>query len=230
MVKRRWLVGAAWAVAAVLLAVAGVGALVVVAGDQQPPPPATSGSDPSSGRQVAPPRAAPQPPVEDTADRVAGQLLPESQPVRLRIPAIGVDAGVVRLGVDGAGAMEVPGDPADAGWFTGAASPGALGPAVIAAHVTWDREPAAFFRLTELRSGDRVEVVRQDGLVAVFEIRRVISVAKSRFPTREVYGPTDHAALRLITCTGRYDQDQARYDDNAVAFASLVAVRQAGTS
>ena len=34
--------------------------------------------------------------------------------------------------------MEVPKDPALAGWFVRGASPGALGPAVIAGHVTWD--------------------------------------------------------------------------------------------
>jgi sortase (surface protein transpeptidase) len=144
----------------------------------------------------------------------------------LRIPRIGVESQLVRLGLDGARAMEVPGDPGEAGWYTKGPTPGALGPAVIAGHLTWAREPAIFFRLGELRRGDRVEVLRQDGRTAIFAIRRVVRVSKSRFPTDAVYGPTDHAALRLITCGGRYDDDRARYDDNVVVFAAMVDVRE----
>ena len=47
--------------------------------------------------------------------------------------------------------------PAVAGWFTRGAAPGALGPAVIAGHVTWNG-PAVFYRLNTLRQGDQVTV------------------------------------------------------------------------
>ena len=45
---------------------------------------------------------------------------------------------------------------------------------------------------------------------------------KSQFPTRLVYGNTDHAALRLITCGGPFDS-AGHYRDNVVVLASLVA-------
>ena len=48
--------------------------------------------------------------------------------------------------------------------------------------------------------------------------------SKSRFPTRAVYGPIDHAGLRLITCGGTYDAARSRYLDNVVVFARLQAV------
>lgn len=220
-----------------LLAVAGVVVLVVASGvGRVSPPPAPAPSPPVEGQGVrpAPPPAPPQQPsptpVEDTDDRVSGPLLPQSEPVGLRIPAIDVRSRVVPLGLDAAGAMEVPADPADVGWYTGAPTPGALGPAVLAGHVTWDRVPAVFFRLAGLERGDRIHVTRRDGLTAVFEVREVTVVAKSRFPTRRVYGATDHAALRLITCAGRYDVDRARYADNAVVSAALVAVRRPAVS
>jgi len=237
MLERRWAVGAGvgGAVASGALALAGVGALVLAVGSQEPRAPAvpavSAPQDPSSGQTAG---LAPSPPSdpastspsEDNADRINGLLLPEADPLRLRIPGIGVATGLVDLGVDTAGAMEVPADPDDAGWYTLAPRPGALGPAVIAGHVTWNREPAVFFRLGELRRGDAVEVLRADGRTAVFEVRRVARFAKSTFPTRAVYGPTDHAALRLITCGGRYDEGRASYDDNVVVFAALVAVRR----
>jgi sortase (surface protein transpeptidase) len=121
--------------------------------------------------------------------------------------------------------MEVPQDPAVAGWFSGGPAPGALGPAVIAGHVTWDGAPAVFHRLGTMRRGDQVTVTRKDGKTAVFTATRVARFSKSQFPSRAIYGPIDHAGLRLITCGGTYDAARHRYLDNVVVFARLEAVR-----
>ena len=45
---------------------------------------------------------------------------------------------------------------------------------------------------------------------------------KDHFPTQLVYGNTDHAALRLITCGGSFDFSTGHYLDNVVVFATLV--------
>ena len=123
----------------------------------------------------------------------------------------------------------MPEDPADPGWFTGAPTPGALGPAVIAGHVTWDGDPAVFHRLGAMRRGDHVSVTRKDGNTAIFTVTRVDQFSKSRFPSQAVYGPIDHAGLRLITCGGTYDAARNRYLDNVVVFARLKEVRGPGS-
>jgi hypothetical protein len=123
--------------------------------------------------------------------------------------------------------MEVPDASQDVGWFTGAPTPGALGPAIVVGHVTWDRLPAVFYRLGELRPGDVVRIVRRDRRVAVFTVTAVDSYPKSRFPTRAVYGATDHAGLRMITCGGEFDEAASRYVDNVVVFARLTKVVRA---
>jgi hypothetical protein len=117
--------------------------------------------------------------------------------------------------------MEVPGDPARAGWYTLGPTPGALGPAVIAGHVTWNRLPAVFFDLATLRPGDLVRVERADHRAAVFTITRVEQYQKAEFPTRQVFGAIDYAGLRLITCAGDFDSSARRYTDNVVVFARL---------
>jgi hypothetical protein len=159
----------------------------------------------------------------DLRDKVTGLVLPESDPVALSIPKIGVHSKLVELRLKGDGEMDTP-EPDVAGWFTQGAAPGALGPAVIAGHVTWNR-PAVFYRLKTLRQGDQVSVSRKDGKTAVFTVSRVDRFSKSRFPTRAVYGPIDHAGLRLITCDGTYDAATRAYPDNTVVFARLTAVR-----
>ena len=157
-------------------------------------------------------------------DHVTGPVLPESDPVVVSIPRINVQSALVSLGLDSSGEMGVPPDPAVAGWFSRGPTPGALGPAVIAAHVTWNGTPGVFYRLGKLRSGDRVTVTRKDGTTAVFVVSKVAQYPKERFPSREVYGAIDHAGLRLITCAGSYDESRHSYEDNIVAFARLIEV------
>jgi sortase (surface protein transpeptidase) len=136
------------------------------------------------------------------------------------IPAIGVDAALVGLGLDKAGALEVPARFDVAGWWTGGARPGERGPAVIAGHVDSKTGPAIFYRLGALRPGDRVIVRRRDGSSVRFRVRSIARYAKRRFPTRRVYGPTRTAELRLITCSWTFDRDAGHYLDNTVVYAA----------
>ena len=183
--------------------------------------PSTSSSAPP------PPSERPAAGADQTAlrDKTKGLVLPESEPMAVSIPRIGVRSTLVDLGFDTDGAMEVPQDPADAGWFSPGPAPGSLGPAVIAGHVTWEGARGVFYRLGTLRRGDEVTVTRKDGKTAVFTVTRVARFSKSRFPSRAVYGRIDHAGLRLITCGGTYDAVRHRYSENIVVFAKLEAVR-----
>lgn len=148
--------------------------------------------------------------------------MPAAAPVRLQIPSIGVDSELVSLGLQADGTLEVPSSGFPAGWYTGAPTPGELGPAIIAGHVDWGGRPGVFFDLRELSSGDEVAITRQDGSMARFRITRVERFDKDEFPTQAVYGDLDHAGLRLITCTGAFDREMRSYEDNLVVFAELV--------
>ena len=156
-------------------------------------------------------------------DNITGPVLAESDPTEISIPGLGVRSHLIDLGVDAKGAMDVPRDGALAGWYTLGPTPGALGPAVIAGHVDLNGGPAVFYRLGTMRVGDRVWVSRADGRTAIFSVTKVAKYAKSAFPTGAVFGRTDHAGLRLITCGGAFDQSTQHYADNVVVFAKLVA-------
>ena len=90
---------------------------------------------------------------------------------------------------------------------------------MVAGHVDTRTGPAVFARLSELRAGDRIWVVRRDGSRVRFVVRRSARYAKARFPTARVYGPTRGAALRLITCSGTFDRASDHYLDNTVVYA-----------
>ncbi len=141
-------------------------------------------------------------------------------PVRVTIPAIEVDAPLVRLGLTGAGALQVPTRAATAGWYTGSPVPGSTGPAVIAGHVHWSGIRAVFARLADLRPGERIGVALSDGTRSTFVVDRVATYAKNQFPTDLVYGFTRARALRLITCGG-FDPVARAYEANVIVFATL---------
>ena len=159
--------------------------------------------------------------------------LPRSRPASLDIPAIGVRSVVHALGQTDSGGLETPAvGPTynDAAWYRYSPAPGSLGPSILLGHVDSAAEgPSVFFRLGELRKGDRVRVTRADGTVAVFAVDRVRRYAKDDFPTRLVYSDTDHAALRIVTCGGAFDDVSGHYLDNVVVFASLIGSGPAAT-
>ena len=148
---------------------------------------------------------------------------PPSAPVSIRIDAIGASAPVDPLGLNADGSLEVPTDYARAGYYTGRPPPGAVGPAIIVAHVDSKTGPAVFYRLRDLKTGDDVVVVRADGSEVVFVVDRVEQHPKDAFPTEAVYGATPDATLRLITCGGSFDRSARHYRDNLVAFAHYKA-------
>lgn len=153
--------------------------------------------------------------------------LPRSEPSRIQIPAIGVDSDLMDLGLRPDGSLQTPPEGFPAGWYTGASTPGELGPAIIAGHVDWNGEAGVFFRLRDMQPGDEILVARADGSTAVFRVAQVESFAKSDFPTELVYGPLPYAGLRLITCGGSFDRQTHHYVDNVVVFAELVGYHNA---
>jgi sortase (surface protein transpeptidase) len=176
-------------------------------------------------RAVPPSLAAP--PSVAAPSRAASSVsslpaIPRTVPLRLVIPAIGVDAAVVPEGTDSTGALQVPPltAPNLAGWWDGGAAPGQDGPAVIAGHVDSAQAGAlVFWNLRLLKPGDTVTV---DPSGVTFAVTAVTQVAKTSFPTSEVYGPTPGPELRLVTCGGTFDSATGHYLSNLIVYATEV--------
>lgn len=179
-------------------------------------PPGSLVSSPAVSPSASPTPAAP----------ATGREHPEAtgiRPVRVRITAIGVAAPVIDLGLNDDDTLEAPEAFDQAGWWTGGAAPGADGPAVVAGHVDSHAGPGVFYRLRELRPGDRIELRDRDGRVVRFAVDRLEQHPKDDFPTAAVYGDTARPTLRLITCGGAFDRSVRSYIDNVIVYASLVA-------
>ena len=145
---------------------------------------------------------------------------PAASPESLTIPQIGVNTRLIALGLTAQGAIQVPTTTTVAGWYTHSPLPGTVGPAIILGHIDSYRGPGVFFRLAELRPGDRIYVHRSDDSMASFRVTEVRTYPKDQFPTQSVYGPTPDAELRLITCGGAFDSASGHYLSNIVVYAT----------
>ncbi len=163
--------------------------------------------------------------AETTEPKIADVkvAMSRSEPIRLRISKIAVDAAFTSLGKKVDDTIEVPGKPDIVGWYTKAPTPGELGPAIVIGHVDRPGGPAVFWRLRELVPGDTFEIDRADGSTAAFRVDEVKQVSQSSFPTEEVYGNIDYAGIRLITCGGTWNRTIRKYSHNTIVYGSLIA-------
>lgn len=168
-------------------------------------------------------RAAVTAPAAPPKSHTTDLALPRSEPVRISIPEIAVDAPFTPLAIGPSGQLNAPPPEDDnlVGWFADGATPGERGTAIVAGHVDTKTGPAVFLRLDNLKKGSTVNITRKDGVVATFKVDSVETFSKAAFPSDRVYSDTPTPQLRLITCGGAYDKAKQDYVDNVVAFAHL---------
>ncbi|MGB3827524.1 MAG: class F sortase [Ornithinimicrobium sp.] len=179
----------------------------------------------------APARSAMEQTVAQAAQRILGDAeapepLAQSLPATMDIPSVDIESDLHPVGKNKDGTLEVPSGPLydQAAWYDGSPTPGELGPSVLLGHVTSQGStPSIFFELGATSVGDVVEVGREDGSTAIFEVYAVDSYPKDQFPTDLVYGNTETPELRVITCGGDYDADERAHVDNIVVYARLTA-------
>lgn len=190
----------------------------------------SSGSAPSSDQSSADPAQGGTEVTDDSQEPTNGseseaqpQAMNASDPVSVSAPGIAMESELMDLGIQDDGKVEVPpfdaGSPA--GWYTHGPTPGETGPAVLLGHLNaMGGGPGIFAQLPQMEVGDTIEVARSDGSMARFTVYRTDQFVKDDFPTLDVYGNTDEAELRLITCDN-LNQDTGLLEDNVVVYATL---------
>jgi sortase (surface protein transpeptidase) len=128
-------------------------------------------------------------------------------PVRIGIPAIGVDADIEWVAIED-GVMEVPSDPWEVGWYPHFGAPGSEGNVVMAGHVDWwGYGPTVFADLGLLGPGDEVVITGEDGSEFDYVVTETwtVDATSSKDDVRRVLDPGTGEWLTLITCAGDFD-------------------------
>jgi len=184
------------------------------------PAPAPAGAGAPSASPT--PTAAPTPLVDvPIVDSAIAPSRPAVPPVRVQVETVGIDMEVVPVGVESGGFMELPENPAIAGWYRFGPDPWSPdGNTVVSAHIDAPEYPIGpFARLRDLASGAEVSVTGADGSTAAYRVVSVTYYPKQDLPTEELFAREGTQSLVLITCGGAFDRNTGRYADNVVAVA-----------
>jgi hypothetical protein len=141
--------------------------------------------------------------------------------VRVRLGRLGIDAGVVPVGIDlETGALGLPSKLERVGWWRDGSGPGApRGSILIAGHVdSAEGGIGAFFALRRARAGDVVELDGTPGRTRSFRVATVRAYPKQKLPV-SLFSRKGPARLVLVTCGGPFDRATGHYPYNVVVTA-----------
>ena len=170
-----------------------------------------------------------RPAPEDLSGRPAETIrhTPLGGDWRVAIPAIGVDASIVAVGLEPDGSMGAPDEPDVVGWYRHGPAPGERGNVLLDGHVDWTNRQTGvpffgvFWYLKNLNPGARV-IVSDGAQEWVYEVTE-----KKRYRYDDPAGisvlqPADDSRLTMITCGGNFNRATRTYDTREIVIARLV--------
>lgn len=138
-------------------------------------------------------------------------------PVRVIIPAIGLNASIADMGIAADGTLDVPSPRStQVGWYQDGTVPGDTGSAVFDAHVV-----AAFKNLHKVKAGEDVYVTTTASTTLHFKIESTQTYKLSDLSPQLLFSQNDAKRLNLITCAG-VNLGGGNYSERFVVFAVLV--------
>ena len=162
-------------------------------------------------------------PVEATGSApITSDIQQVGVPVYLQIPSIQVAATVEPVGITREGAMDVPQDPNDVGWYKLGPKPGEKGSAVIDGHLDGEEGLIAVFKdLDKVEVGGIVETKDASNKILKFVVRdkKLYDVAAD---TTAIFKKDDGIYLNIITCAGDWDKRAHNYTKRLVVFTELM--------
>ncbi len=187
-------------------------------------------SVPTAAEQTQPQAAGTTPalPAESSSIPIR-QATPEAAaavpaPVRVQVEGTGIDLEVVPVGVEDNGAMTIPDNHVQAGWYEYGPAPGSdEGSSVLAAHVDSQTEVLPIAGLKNVTPGTRVIVTREDGSQIVYQAQQVENIAKRSLDGHSLFNRTGDHVLKLVTCGGKWLDTENDYEDNVVLTATPVS-------
>ncbi len=136
-------------------------------------------------------------------------------PVRLQIPAIGIDAPVVPVSLDVHNAMNVPPDAATVGWYALGTLPSATGSAVFSGHLdTVLGTRGVFWNLHLVQPGDVLLITTKSGATLRFIVQSQHIYPYNKAPIQKIFADPSGRFLNLITCNGIWNR--TTYDKRLV--------------
>jgi sortase A len=182
--------------------------------NSQPEPPSgalTSKSAPSS--------------IKPSKQAVVSYTVQPTNPKYIAIPAIGIsNTRVLNLGLTSSGAIAVPDNIYDTGWYDGSSKPGQAGAMFIYGHVSSWTADGVFYNLKKLKSGGTITITRGDNKTYTYQVVSTKVYPYNDVNMSQVLAPvnSNKPGLNLMTCTGQVIKGTSEFNERLVVFTSLV--------
>lgn len=138
----------------------------------------------------------------------------------LKIPKIGVNVFLEKVGITTNGILDVPKNFINAGLYALWPFPWEKGNAVIDGHYGWiNKKWAVFNNLYKLKKWDNIYVYDSKWNIIIFVVN-IIKIYKQNENTTDIFNSNDSKAhLNIITCQWIWDKYKKSYPNRLVVFA-----------
>ncbi len=168
-----------------------------------------------------------RPTLSSAITELSSTNLPEATPniglpIKLIIPKISVDTSIESVSLDAKGNMDVPKDADQVGWYNLGYKPGQKGSAVLAGHL--DRangKPAIFYKLNDLKPKDEITIIDEYQQKYTYIVTDINTYNTNEFPLDEIFAANDKTRLNLITCAGKFNNQNQNYSHRTVVKTEL---------
>lgn len=193
----------------------------VAPGDAEKPSSTHSAiADSSTQQPTTKPTSRPtqQPTTPDAGPPAATRPAP---PVAISLPALGVlEAPVDAVGLDDAGAVQIPDDVRRIGWYRQGPRPGEPGNAFFTSHVdSRTQGRGVLFHLSRSQPGDPIEVTHADGSTSTWQVVARERIEKGSYPMDRVFRFDGEPGLIIDTCGGPFDASTGSYENIDIVYA-----------
>ena len=139
----------------------------------------------------------------------------------VQLPRFGVNAPIVKVGVDTSSQMVVPRNARDVAWLDQGPFPGDTQNAVLAGHIKYSRVLGSFGRLQQVAPGD-VVIVEMDGKRWEYQVQWTCLFDHNTTLAERIMGYTEVPSITLISCGGVFDRSAGTHNKRVAVRAELV--------
>lgn len=146
-------------------------------------------------------------------------------PKEVIIKSLGISANVISVGVDVSGHLETPKNWDEVGWYSKGSKPSEIGNLLLSAHYDDNYgNPAVFWKLKNIKTGDKVSVLDSYGRIYDYKVTNVFYISINDPDRTGVFEPykKDAAVMTMITCGGVWSTTAGTYDKRLVVNAELI--------
>jgi LPXTG-site transpeptidase (sortase) family protein len=180
-----------------------------------------SGGSPARHIAAHPVKTAVKAAVTSVSPSPSGQTASPAPVNRLKIPALGVDAPIISIGLTNDGSLDAPKTLYQVGVYSGGPWPGQNGTAIVDGHSGSPTQHGVLEHINKLKLGDTISVVEVSGKTTQFRVASSQAYPAVAATAQVLFAKTADSTMNLISCYGNWNEQTQEFDQRWIIKAVL---------